>query len=227
MAKIKVVIVEDDEILLGELVTFLNNKKIQVFPIKSSNQLLKLIEIRQDIDIFLIDINLPLISGVELTRIIRNKFLDIPIFMITALGDIDSKKISFENGANDYLVKPFDFEELYIRLISAIKRLRQTAISNKFTKGPISIDFEKHLVFREEKEIILTPKEFNLLTLLLDANEAYVSKDKIAKRLWTNNIEVNDNTIEVYINFLRRKIDKEFEKKLIQTKIGVGYALIF
>lgn len=227
MGKIKVAILEDDAVLLEELIKFFHSKKIQVYPAINSDEILEVINSKDDIDIFLVDINVPSISGIKINRIIRNKFTQIPIFMITALGDIHSKKIAFEAGASDYLVKPFEFEELWIRISSAVKRIRQSALVNNFTKGPIRIDFEKHLVFREDTEIILTPKEFNLFILLLDANESFVSKDKIAKRLWTNNMEVNENTIEVYINFLRRKLDKNFEKKLIHTKIGVGYAMIF
>ncbi len=146
--------------------------------------------------------------------------------MLTAFSEIEDKLISFENGADDYLVKPFHFEELFARVSSLLRRKEIPQQSTKKTTiSDLEIVESEMKVFRSGEEIKLTPKEFKLILILANAKGNVVSKQFIADQLWDYHIETNQNTIEVYINFLRKKIDKEHTVKLIHTKIGYGYYL--
>jgi DNA-binding response OmpR family regulator len=146
------------------------------------------------------------------------------IIMTTAYGEIEEKSEAYLSGADDYLVKPFLLQELWLR-IQALER-RKTAVSiqvDSLRIGDLTIDNNQKLVLRNGKEIQLTPKEYKLLQILIDHKGIVLSKQKIADQLWDEHVETNLNTIEVYINFLRNKIDRDFEQKLIHTKVGFGY----
>jgi DNA-binding response OmpR family regulator len=146
--------------------------------------------------------------------------------MLTAFSEIEDKLTSFQNGADDYLVKPFHFDELLARVHSLLRRKETPQQSNeKIIIQDLEISETEMTVFRSDLEIKLTPKEFKLLLILANANGNVLSKQFIAEKLWDYHIETNQNTIEVYINFLRKKIDKDHSEKLIHTKIGYGYYL--
>ncbi|URM39157.1 response regulator transcription factor [Flavobacterium anhuiense] len=149
-----------------------------------------------------------------------------PIIMLTAFSEIEDKLSSFDNGADDYLVKPFHFEELYARVQSLLRRKEvPQQIENKIVIKDLEIFEEDMKVFRAGEEIKLTPKEFKLILILAHAKGKVLSKQFIAEKLWDYHIETNQNTIEVYVNFLRKKIDKDHEIKLLRTKVGYGYYL--
>lgn len=177
-------------------------------------------------DFIILDINVPSKNGLDICRDIRISNKKTPILMLTAFGQISNKTIAFENGADDYLVKPFNLQELLIRIKSLLRRSDHEQSNEQVVRiGDLEIYLDKGQIMRNNKIINLTPKEFKLLNILAKANGRILSKQQIADQLWDYHIESSFNTIEVYVNFLRNKIDKDCEDKLIHTKVGYGYFL--
>lgn len=172
-------------------------------------------------NLLLLDINLPHKNGIELCKIFRHTNKDVPIIMLTALDQIKDKVAAFNFGADDYIVKPFHFDELYARIKVFLKRTESNF--EKLTVANLEIDVETKQVTRGIHNIVLTSKEFKLLVLLVRAKGKIVSKQEILEKVWDLTFDTGTNTIEVYISFLRNKVDKGFEAKLIQTKQGFGY----
>ena len=173
--------------------------------------------------IVLLDVNLPYKSGLELCKEFRAANKTIPIIMLTAIGQIQDKVEAFDLGADDYLVKPFHFEELFVRVKALLKRTDKGHEDEKIIVGDLTIDMKNKSVVRAGMNINLTAKEFTLLTLLARNRERVISKQEILEKVWDLTFDTGTNTIEVYISFLRNKIDKPFEQKLIHTKPGFGY----
>lgn len=173
-------------------------------------------------DIIISDVMLPDGSGFELCRKIRENNDTIPILMLTALGTTDDKLEGFNSGADDYMVKPFDFRELDARIKILLKRCNLSK-EEKLTYSDLHIDLKTKLVFRNNIAINLTPKEFNLLLFFVRNPERVVSRTEIAEKVWDTHFDTGTNFIDVYINYLRKKIDKNFNPKLIHTKSGMGF----
>lgn len=173
--------------------------------------------------IILLDVNLPYKSGLELCKEFRQANKTVPIVMLTAIGQIQDKVEAFDLGADDYLVKPFHFEELFARVKALLKRAEKSPEEEKIIVEDLIIDMKNKSVTRGELEINLTAKEFTLLTLLARNRDRVISKQEILEKVWDLSFDTGTNTIEVYISFLRNKIDKPFEHKLILTKPGFGY----
>ncbi len=173
--------------------------------------------------IILLDVNLPYKSGLELCKEFRAANKTVPIVMLTAIGQIQDKVEAFDLGADDYLVKPFHFEELFARVKALLKRTDKPAEDEKIIVEDLTIDMRNKSVTRGDLQINLTAKEFTLLTLLARNRDRVISKQEILEKVWDLSFDTGTNTIEVYISFLRNKIDKPFEHKLIHTKPGFGY----
>ncbi|EMR03891.1 response regulator transcription factor [Cesiribacter andamanensis] len=175
----------------------------------------------------ILDINLPHINGYELCQIIRAHDPRIPIIMLTALGGVDDKIQAFGTGADDYLVKPFDFRELMARIQVFLKRSstpeETTKSGNILRVGDLEIDDNSKTVVRGGQQITLTAKEFALLVYLVRNKGRVVSRSDIAEKIWDITFDTGTNVIDVYVNFLRKKIDKNFPTKLIHTRQGMGY----
>lgn len=183
---------------------------------------------RATYDLILLDINLPHINGLELCRLIREVNREVPIIMLTALGELEDKMEAFSAGADDFLVKPFHLRELLARVKVFLKRRQMNQqYEEKLQVADLEIDFTAKSVLRAGKNINLTAKEFALLALLARSRGRVLSKNEIAEKVWDTDLESSTsmNTIEVYISFLRNKIDKDFDSKLIHTKLGFGYYL--
>jgi DNA-binding response OmpR family regulator len=179
-------------------------------------------------DLVILDLNLPHSNGYEVCEVIRGKNNRVPIIMLTALGGMDDKMQAFEIGADDYLVKPFDFRELLARIRVFLKRAGSEIQQNsqyKIVIADLEIDREKKEVIRGGKKIPLTAKEYQLLEFLALHKGKVISKLVIAEKVWDIDFDTGTNVIEVYMNFLRKKIDKDFEGKLLHTKTGMGYYL--
>lgn len=176
--------------------------------------------------LILLDINLPYKNGWELCKAFRSQNRNIPIIMLTALGDIQDKMDAFNAGVDDYLVKPFHLNELLARIKVFIKRMSKNELTDDtVTVGSLTINMNDRSAYRNGQPIKLTVKEFQLLELLMRNRGRIISKSEIAEKIWNINFDTGTNTIEVYINFLRNKIDKPFGSNMIQTKPGFGYML--
>jgi two-component system copper resistance phosphate regulon response regulator CusR len=183
--------------------------------------------LNKEFDLILLDLNLPGMNGYEVCEEVRKRKADIPIIMLTALGETEDKIEGFEKGADDYIVKPFDFRELLARINVFLKRRNADNYQgvNHLKILDLEMDLDSKIVTRQGMNIELTPKEFLLLEYLIKNKGKVVSKVDIAESLWEQNAQQSLNVIEVYINFLRKKIDKDFHPKLIHTKTGMGYIL--
>lgn len=179
-----------------------------------------------DYDVLILDINLPYKNGIELCREIRSSNQKIPVLMLTALGTTEDKLLGFDSGADDYLVKPFEFRELLARIRSLLKRISVAEAGGNILKFlDLEMNLDTYEVIRGEKIIDLTQKEFALLEFLLRNKGRVVSRIDIAEKVWDITFDTGTNVIDVYVNFLRKKIDRDFSQKLIHTQTGVGYIL--
>lgn len=173
------------------------------------------------------DIILPKLDGFELCKEIRKVNERIPILMLTALGSADDKLEGFDAGADDYMAKPFDFRELNARVKVLLKRNAETVVRppEQITYADLSVNLNLREVARNNIAIKLSPKEYNLLLYMLENAEKVITRVEIAEKVWNTHFDTGTNFIDVYINYLRKKIDKDFGKKLIHTKPGVGFIL--
>lgn len=171
------------------------------------------------------DIILPKMDGFELCKEIRKIDDRVPILMLTALGAADDKLEGFDVGADDYMVKPFDFRELIARVRALLKRhaISGEVLVKKIAYADLSVNLELREVTRNNISIRLSPKEYNLLVYMVENAEKVISRMEIAEKVWNTHFDTGTNFIDVYINYLRKKIDRDFEVKLIHTKPGVGF----
>jgi two-component system, OmpR family, copper resistance phosphate regulon response regulator CusR len=178
--------------------------------------------------LIILDINLPGMNGYELCKAIREKNSHVPILMLTAMGTLSDKVEGFDSGADDYLVKPFEFKELLLRIHALLKRSsmhQQVPVGNILSAGDLEMNLDSKEVKRSNSPVNLTAKEFQLLEYLLRNKNRVVSRADIAINVWDIDFETNTNVIDVYISYLRNKIDKTSAHKLIQTHVGMGYIL--
>jgi DNA-binding response OmpR family regulator len=180
-------------------------------------------------DLLVVDLMLPGINGIEICKQLRAGDNTMPILMLTALGSTENIVTGLDSGADDYLVKPFKLAELQARIRNLLRRNNGNAVvpnvSNILTCADLSMDIDTKITTRAEKEIILTATEFRLLEYLLRNQAKVLSRMDILEYVWGVNFNMSTNVVDVYINYLRKKIDKDFEPKLIQTVVGMGYIL--
>jgi len=183
---------------------------------------------KESFDCVVMDINLPKKNGYDLCKEFRTYNTYTPVLMLTAFDELEDKIKGFDSGADDYLTKPFFMKELILRINSLIKR-SQNKTENYFQETlsilDISINTAQKKVTRQNQEIQLTPREYQILLKLCKNPGEIISKKDLIKEIWGTSLDINTNTIEVYVNFLRNKIDKPFGKNSIKTKIGYGYYL--
>jgi DNA-binding response OmpR family regulator len=222
----KILVVEDD-FRIAELIQ--RGLEQEGFFVSSANDGLlgKTLVLNADFDLVITDIILPNLNGVQLCKEIKTIKPELPIIMLTALGTTDEKVEGFDAGADDYLVKPFEMRELLARVRVLLKRFRGFAnkADERLTYADIEMNRIKKTVYRSGGEIMLTPKEYSLLEFMLLNPERVLSRPEIAKEVWNMNFDTGTNFIDVYINYLRKKIDKNFNQKLIHTKSGMGFIL--
>jgi DNA-binding response OmpR family regulator len=179
-------------------------------------------------DIIILDVNMPKINGYVLTQTIREEKQQTPILMLTAMGSLSDKATGFAAGIDDFLAKPFQFEELLMRLNALYRRSHLNQAYHKqnlLQVADLEMDLNSRTVQRAGRSIQLTSREYALLEYLMRNRNRVVSRVDIADRVWDANLDQASNTIDTYINFLRKKIDKDFPAKLIHTVVGMGYVL--
>jgi two-component system, OmpR family, copper resistance phosphate regulon response regulator CusR len=180
-------------------------------------------------DVILLDLIIPGINGIDVCKKIKRVKPDLPVLMLTALGTTADKVTGFDAGADDYLLKPFEFAELIARIKALTRRLKFPEDEKKGSTilqvGDLQLDVERKVALRDGKSINLTAKEFSLLEYFMKNKGRVISRVELAENVWDVNFDTGTNVVEVYINILRKKIDKEFEQKLLHTRIGLGYIL--
>jgi two-component system copper resistance phosphate regulon response regulator CusR len=176
--------------------------------------------------LIILDVMLPDISGIEVCRQLRRQQPQLPVIMLSALGTIDDRVNGLHSGADDYLVKPFHFSELLAR-IEALLRRKKLAEGEEhiLSFGGLKLNTWDKTAERDGKQINLTAKEYSLLELFIKSPNKLLSREYIMERVWGINFDTGTNMVDVYVNYLRNKIQKGFEKKLIHTVIGMGYIL--
>lgn len=181
---------------------------------------------RQAYALIISDIILPGMNGLELCRKLREVGVSSPILLLTALGTTDDKIEGLDAGADDYLAKPFEFKELMARVRALTRRnIGIIHTANTLKVADLEMDLDTKSVNRGGQEITLTAKEFGLLEYFIRNQGRVISKAELAEKIWDVTFDTGTNVIEVYVNFLRKKIDKDFEPKLLHTQIGMGYVL--
>ena len=180
-----------------------------------------------DYNMVILDINLPVLNGYELCRMVRSENTQIPVIMLTALSTLEDKIEGYDAGADDYIIKPFEFRELLMKIRVLLRRTTDVNVptGNLLSAADLVMNLDTKEVQRGEVLINMTAKEFQLLEYLLRNKNRVVSRADIAINVWDVDFDTNTNIIDVYINYVRNKVDKPFEQKLIHTQVGMGYIL--
>ena len=178
-------------------------------------------------DLVILDINLPGINGYELCKTIRSRNQQLPVIMLTALNTLNDKVDGFDAGADDYLIKPFEFKELLVRIRALLKRSSnaQVPTGNILRVADLEMNIDSKEVKRGDTVINLTAKEFQLLEYFMRNRNRVLSRADIAENVWDIDFDTQTNVIDVYVNYLRNKIDKNFSAHLIHTQVGMGYVM--
>jgi two-component system copper resistance phosphate regulon response regulator CusR len=221
----KILVIEDEPRTANSIKQVLEDNNFAV-DLAFDGQIGQKLALREEYDLIISDIILPYINGLELCKSIREHGIETPVLMLTALGTADDKVSGLDSGADDYLVKPFEFKELLARVRALLRRtMTTTSHANILRFSDIEMNLESKEVSRSNKKIDLTPKEFALMEYLIRNHGKVVSKREIAEKVWEINFDTGTNVIEVYVNYLRKKIDRDFPHKLIHTQFGMGYIL--
>ncbi|MBI2966598.1 MAG: response regulator transcription factor [Bacteroidetes bacterium] len=221
----KILLIEDEVKTAQSLKNGLEENHFEVDLAYDGQTALQL-ALKNTYQVIISDIIIPHINGLEFCSKIREKGIQTPLLMLTALGTTEDKVTGFGSGADDYLVKPFAFEELMARVRALMKRSTGiTNTGNSLRFADLELNLDTKTAFRSGKEIMLTAREFALMEYFMRNKGKVVSKTDIAEKVWDITFDTGTNVIEVYISYLRNKIDKNFPDKLIHTIHGLGYVL--
>ncbi len=222
----KILVIEDEQKIADTLKLGLSENGYVVEVAYSGDVGWKLFQ-SQPFNLVVLDINLPGINGYELCKRIRVHNNDVPVIMLTALSSLNDKIEGYDAGADDYIVKPFEFKELLMKTRVLLKRTssQNIPVGTVLRAGDLEMNLDSKEVKRDNTLINLTAKEFQLLEYLLRNKNRVVSRADIAINVWDIDFDTNTNVIDVYINYVRNKVDKPFERKMIQTQVGMGYIL--
>lgn len=220
----KILVVEDDSQIARFVELELEHEGYEVKKVDNGYDGLNMLK-NNDFDLMLLDIMLPGIDGVEVCREVR-EFSDLPIIMLTAKSELEDKVKGLDTGADDYLTKPFEIEELLARIRALLRRKKGDVESGHILEtDSVEVNMDAHTVSRNNEKIELTKKEYDLLVYLIENEGIVVSREKLLNNVWGYDYTGETNIVDVYIRYLRSKIDDPFDKKLIHTVRGVGYVL--
>ena len=181
---------------------------------------------QEDFQLLILDIIMPKMNGLQLCKQYRQTYgYQSPVIMLTALGTTDDIVNGLDAGADDYLVKPFSFQELEARIKALLRRTGAEPAVPLLSCGDLTLDPSSHRAIRGKVVIDLTVKEYRLLEYLIQNQGTAQSRLTLLKNVWDKNFDTNTNVVDVYVNYLRSKIDKDFDRKLIRTVVGVGYMM--
>ena len=219
----RLLVVEDQKDLNEIIVRKLTNEHYSVDACYTGNDALDFIRCAE-YDGIILDIRLPGITGIGVLREMRASGNNTPVLLLTAMGTVEDRVAGLDAGADDYLVKPFDFNELLARVRAIVRRGGERA-GNVMTSGDLTLDSASRTVTRGGQEIKLTAKEFDILEYLMQNQGRVLSRDKLSNHIWNYDYDGGSNVIDVYMYHLRRKIDRDFDEKKIQTVKGAGYMI--
>lgn len=221
----RVLLIEDEPKMVRSLKKGLEEHLIDVDSASDGATGSKLAE-ANDYSVIISDVMMPEMNGIDLLRRLREQGNRTPVILLTALDQTDDKVTGFEAGADDYLTKPFEFRELLMRVRALARRPVETYQSSPVLRiADVEMNLETKEFFRNGQRIQLTPREFALMEFFLRNPGRVISKTEISERVWNLNFDTGTNVIEVYVNFLRKKVDKGFSQKLIHTQFKTGYVL--
>lgn len=222
----QILLVEDDRRISSFVVKGLEEMGHQVILVESAEAAREWINV-DSLDIIVLDIMLPGIDGIQFTKTIRYRKNHIPILILSALGEIEDKVEALESGADDYLVKPFSFKELVSRIKALVRRdnYKNIAKDSSVEIRDLKVDLERYEVHKNGKNIDLSPKEFKLFKYLIENRNKTLSRTAILQAVWGIDFDNNTNVVDVYVSYLRGKVDDGSETSIIKTVKGVGYML--
>lgn len=222
----KVLVIEDEQQVASFVKQGLEEQAFEV-DLAYDGNIGERLALSREYDAIVLDIVIPGINGFELCKMLKKEKPGLPVLMLTTLGTTMDKVTGFDSGADDYLLKPFEFEELVARLKALVRRpsLSGTNYNHIMRFEDLKLDADKKLAYRHDQLIKLSAKEFALLEFFMNNPGRVIAKAELAEKVWDLKFDTGTNVVEVYINMLRNKIDKDFEPKLIQTRIGLGYVL--
>lgn len=222
----KVLVVEDEQQVSNFIKQGLEEQSFEV-DVAYDGHIAERLILNRDYNVILLDIIIPGINGFDLCRIIKKNKPEIPVLMLTTLGMTEDKLAGFDAGADDYLLKPFEFVELIARLKALSRRNRSETVDHGslLRYDDLQLDLEKKVAIRSGKTIKLSAKEFALLAYFLRNRGKVIPRAELAEKIWDLKFDTGTNVVEVYINMLRNKIDRDYEPKLLHTRIGLGYVL--
>jgi two-component system, OmpR family, copper resistance phosphate regulon response regulator CusR len=221
----RILIIEDEQ-KMAQLIRKALTEEGYVTDVANDGYVGKRMAVENEYDAIILDINIPLMNGYEVCREIRKVKSDIPVLMLTAFGALENKLSGFEVGADDYITKPFELKELFARIKVCLKRKEIKNKEESVLKfSNLEVDLRNKNVKRSGKLISLTAKEFLLLEFFMKNTGRVISKAELAENIWEITFDTGTNIIEVYVNYLRNKIDKGFFPKLIHTVVGMGYVM--
>ena len=221
--KYHILIVEDDKEIRDGVEIYLKNQGYQVWKASNGKEGLEIVA-QEEIHLAILDIMMPKADGFAVLSFIRQRNDDTPVLFLTAKDSVSDRVKGLDSGANDYLIKPFSLEELCARLRSML-RTSHGQISNILSVGDLTLDCSTHHVARAGKEITLSSKEYALLEYLIRSKGVVLSRQQIEDNLWSLDYAGGTNVVDVYISYLRKKLDGGHEKKLLHTVRGMGWVL--
>jgi len=219
----RILLVEDEKAIRDAVAAYLERENYWVTAVGDGQEALEEFS-KHHFDLVVLDLMLPRVPGERVCRAIRDNS-DVPIIMLTAKGEVEDRIIGLELGADDYLVKPFSFQELEARIKALLRRTGAEPAVPLLSCGDLTLDPSSHRAIRGKVVIDLTVKEYRLLEYLIRNQGTAQSRLTLLKNVWDKNFDTNTNVVDVYVNYLRSKIDKDFDRKLIRTVVGVGYMM--
>lgn len=218
------VLIADDDTAICEALE--RSLRFEGFKVRSAfNGEIAIEEIERDLpDILILDINMPEVDGIQVTKYLRSLDIDIPICILSARDEVTDRVAGLEAGADDYVVKPFSFEELLAR-IRALLRRRSVDDAKVVSVGELNVDPRRRTAFYDGQLLDLTKKEFDLIHVLANNPSLVMSREQLLNKVWGYDFDVDTNVVDVFIGYLRKKLEADGKKRIIQTVRGVGFVL--
>lgn len=220
----RILLAEDEENIADFVSRGLESFGYQVDTVKRGDEAWQRLQERHDYDLVLLDIRMPGMTGLEVCRRLReSQGYALPVLMLTALGTTDDIVLGLQAGADDYMVKPFKFTELLARISALLRRVESYRQAAPLSCSDLCIDAATHKARRQEREVDLSTKEYRLLEYMMRHEGETLTRRQLLRDVWDKDFDTNTNVVDVYVRYLRQKIDEGFEQKFIHTIVGTGY----